>query len=221
MSYAQAADMEARYPARDLIQLTNEVTPLQLTFAGSPGTIQLPFAPLSLVFVQNQLTQLPLAAATYVENTDYSVNRSTGVITRIALGSITAGATVYVSADNPTFLQTFLSDASNEIDAYLESRFSLPLTDPPAILTRMCCEMAMWHLQSLRPIHDLEDAKTKYEACIKMLEDVRDRALTLGLAVDGQEPADPTSPAVVVDVNFGGDPCLPQRIFSRGSLKGF
>jgi phage gp36-like protein len=221
MSYAQATDFEARYPARDLIQLTNEVTPLTLTFSGTPGTITLPFSPVSLVFVQSQLTQLPLTAATYVENTDYSVNRATGVITRIATGSVAAGAPVYVSADNPTYLQTFLNDASSEIDAYLESRFALPLTDPPAILVRMCCEIAMYHLQSLRPIHDMEDAKDKYEKCIKMLEDVRDRSLTLGLAVDGQEPTDPTSPAVVVDVNFGGDPSLPQRIFSRGSLKGF
>ncbi|MBV8359372.1 MAG: DUF1320 family protein [Deltaproteobacteria bacterium] len=221
MSYAQPSDIEARYSARDLIQLTCEVTPLVLTFTGSPGTIQVSFAPLSLVYVQSIAAPLPSPQTAFVENTDYTVNRTTGVITRISTGAIAAGATVYVSADNPTYLQTFLNDASNEIDAYLESRFALPLTDPPAILVRMCCEIAMYHLQSLRPIHDLEDAKDKYEKCIAMLEDVRDRSLTLGLALDGQEPADPTSPAVVVDVNFGGDPCLPQRIFTRGTLKGF
>jgi hypothetical protein len=53
------------------------------------------------------------------------------------------------------------------------------------------------------------------------LKDVRDGKLTLGLSADNQEPTDPTSPAVVTDINFGGDPCLPQRIFSIGSLKGF
>src|SRR5215472_7356003 len=223
MSYAQAADFEARYPVRDIIQLTNEVTPLVLTFSGSPGTITLPFGNLSLVFVQSQLTQLPLTADTYVEGVDYSVDRAHGIITRIALGSIAAGQTVYVSADNPNYLATFLSDASNEIDAYLESRFALPLSDPPAILVRMCCDIAMYHLQSLRPIHDMQDAKDKYEACIKMLEDVRDRALTLGLATDGQEPTDPTTPAVVTLQAGGTAPknVLPQRIFSRGSLIGF
>jgi len=122
---------------------------------------------------------------------------------------------------NTGFLATFLSDASNEIDTYLESRFALPLSDPPAILTRICCEIAMYHLNALRPIHDLADAKDKYEKCIAILEQVRDGGLTLGLASDGQEPADVSTPAVVTDVNFGGDPALPQRVFTRGTLRGF
>jgi phage gp36-like protein len=154
MSYAQVTDMEARYPARDLIQLTNE-DPTQITI-------------------------------------------------------------------NTFFLSTFLSDASDEIDAYLEARFALPLTDPPAILTRLCCEIAMYHLNALRPIHDLQDAKDRYEKAIAFLKEVRDGKVTLGLSADNQEPTDPSSPAVAT-VGSGGDPAgvLPSRIFSRGSLKGF
>ena len=156
MSYAQVSDMELRYPARDLIQLTNETTPLTLTFSGNPGTIQLPFGNLSpMLFVQSALSN----PVTYVLGVDYSVNSMAGVITRLALGSIQAGATVYVSADNPNYLVTFLNDASNEIDTYLESRFALPLSDPPAVLVPFCCKIAMYHLQALRPIHDLAYAK--------------------------------------------------------------
>jgi len=123
---------------------------------------------------------------------------------------------------NTAFLQTFLNDASHEIDAYLESRFALPLTDPPAVLTPWCCKIAMYHLNALRPIHDLSYAKKQYEQVIKQLGAVRDGSLTLGLAGDGTEPADPSSPAVV-QVDAGGDPSgvLPQRVFSRGTLKGF
>lgn len=220
--YAQVTDIEARYPARDLIQLTNEITPLILIFSGTPGTIQLPFGNLSpLLFVQSAPTPLPSFGSTYVLGTDYSVNSVTGVITRIATGSIAAGATVYVSADNPNFLGTFLSDASDEIDAYLEARFALPLTDPPAILTRLCCEIAMWHLNSLRPIHDLTDARDKYEKAIAFLNEVSDGVRTLGLSTDSQEPTDPSSPAVVLDQNAGNDPYVPQRVFSRSTLKGF
>jgi phage gp36-like protein len=153
MSYAQATDMQARYPNRDLMQLTNEDT-----------------------------TQTTV---------------------------------------NVAFLTTFLGDASDEIDAYLEARFALPLTDPPAILTRLCCEIAMYHLNSLRPIHDLADAKDKYEKAIKFLEEVSDGKRTLGLSTDSQEPADPSNPSVVVDQNAGNDPDLPQRVFSRSTLKGF
>jgi len=153
VSYASATDMQARYPNRDLVQLTNE-DPTQTTV-------------------------------------------------------------------NSSFLATFLGDASYEIDAYLEARFALPLSDPPAILTRLCCEIAMYHLNALRPIHDLVDAKDKYEKAIAFLEEVSDGKRTLGLSSDSQEPADPSSPAVVVDENFGGDPTLPQRVFTRGTLKGF
>jgi phage gp36-like protein len=152
MSYAQVTDMEARYPNRDLVQLTNE-DPTQTTV-------------------------------------------------------------------NTTYLQTFLNDASDEIDAYLEARFALPLSDPPAILVRLCGEIAMYHLNALRPIHDLEDAKDKYDYAIKFLEKVKDGEMTMGLAADGTEPADPSTPQVAT-TEAGGGFNVPQRVFSRGSLKGF
>jgi phage gp36-like protein len=127
-----------------------------------------------------------------------------------------------VTTINATYLQTFLDDASDEIDSYIEARFALPLINPPSILTRVCCEIAMFHLQALRPIHDLEYAKLIYEKNCKFLDEVSEGQLTLGLnTATGTEPADPSVPAVVMDVNFGGDPCLPQRIFRRSTMKGF
>jgi phage gp36-like protein len=122
---------------------------------------------------------------------------------------------------NTATLQTFLNDASDEMDMYFEARFALPLLDPPAVLTPMCCEIAMYHLQALRPVHDIEDAKNKYESRIAQLKEVRDGKLTLGLSADSQEPPDPSSPAVIVEQNVQNDPCVPQRVFSRGTLKGF
>ena len=55
-----------------------------------------------------------------------------------------------------------------------------------------------------------------------MLIRVKNGELTLGLALDGTEPADPAAPAVAT-TNAGGDPSgvLPQRMFNRGNLKGF
>lgn len=154
MSYAVPSDMQARYPNRDLVQLTNE-DPAQSTV-------------------------------------------------------------------NSTFLQTFLNDASDEIDSYLEARFQLPLADPPAVLTRICCEVAMYHLNALRPIHDLTDARDKYQNALAFLQKVSEGKLTLGMASDGIEPADPAAPAIATS-EAGGDATgvLPQRIFSRGNLKGF
>ena len=84
MSYAQPSDIVARFPNRDLVQLTNE-DPTQTTV-------------------------------------------------------------------NAAYLQTFLDDASSEIDTYLESRLTLPLTtDVPARLLTICIDIAMYNMQQLRP----------------------------------------------------------------------
>lgn len=154
MSYAQVTDMQARFPNRDLVQLSNE----------DPT----------------------------------------------------------VTSVNSAFVQTALNDASAEIDTYLEARFALPLGDPPAMLTRLCCDIAMYRMQALRPLHDVAEARKRYDDGIATLRRIAAGELTLGLATDGLEPPDPAKPAVTV-VQAGGDPtaALPPRIFSRGNLKGF
>jgi phage gp36-like protein len=105
-----------------------------------------------------------------------------------------------------------LDDASAEIDSYLEARFALPLGDPPAVLTRLCTDIAMYRLQVLRPLHDLDDARRRYDDAIAMLTMVAAGELTLGLAADNQEPA----PASGAEATGG-----PARLFSRDRLKGF
>ncbi len=105
-----------------------------------------------------------------------------------------------------------LADASAEIDGYLEGRFALPLTDPPAILARLASDIAMYRLQALRPLHDLEDARRRYDDAIAMLTKVAAGALTLGLAADNQEP-----PAAGAAEGTEG----PARVFNRDTLKGF
>lgn len=152
MVYAQPSDMIARYPNRDLVQLTNE-DPTQTTV-------------------------------------------------------------------NDDALTQALADASAEIDGYLESRFALPLTDPPAVLARLACDIAMYRLQTLRPLHDLAEARKRYEDAVALLMRVADGTLTLGLALDNQEPGEAAG-AVVTEAGGDRSGTLPQRMFSRGSLKGF
>jgi phage gp36-like protein len=114
------------------------------------------------------------------------------------------------SAVNATVLQQALDDASAEIDGYLGARFVLPLADPPSVLARLACDIAMYRVQSLRPIHDLADARKRYDDAIAMLTRVAAGELTLGIAADGREPASGVEPA-------DG----PARTFSRKSMKGF
>lgn len=121
---------------------------------------------------------------------------------------------------NTTLLQQMVDDASVEIDSYLESRFTLPLTDPPAVLNLLTCDIAMYRLQALRPEHDVADARKRYDDALALLLKVAQGALTLGLAADNIEP--PQAENAVL-TQAGGDPsgALPSRVFDRGSLKGF
>jgi phage gp36-like protein len=127
MSYATPQDMQNRYPARDLIQLTDP-----------------------------------------------------------------AGKVL-----NATLLQQYLTDASTEIDSYIESRFALPFTDPPAILNQVCSDIAWYRLQVSRPLRDCKDAKERYDSRVKWLEKVRDGVITLGLTLTQKEPTIAT-PTVLV-----------------------
>jgi phage gp36-like protein len=114
---------------------------------------------------------------------------------------------------NDTPLTQALEDASAEIDGYIEGRFALPLTDPPAVLNRLATDIAMYRLQSLRPLHDLADARKRYEDALAVLTRVADGELTLGLSADNQEP--PLAAETVETVR------APGRIFNRGNLKGY
>jgi len=106
-----------------------------------------------------------------------------------------------------------LADASAEIDGYIEGRFALPLTDPPAVLNRLTTDIAMYRLQSLRPLHDLEDARQRYEDAVSMLSKVAAGELTLGLSADNQEPPPAAGSVETVDA--------PARVFNRRNLKGY
>jgi phage gp36-like protein len=121
---------------------------------------------------------------------------------------------------NSATLQQALSDASAEIDGYLESRFALPLNDPPAVLQRLACDIAMYRLQSLRPLHDVADARKRYEDAVELLVRVAHGEVTLGLAADNAEPA-AAGGSVVTQAGGDAGGALPQRIFDRGSLKGY
>ncbi len=86
------------------------------------------------------------------------------------------------------------------------------LTDPPAVLNRLTTDIAMYRMQSLRPLHDLEDARKRYEDAVAMLAKVATGELTLGLSADGQEP-----PIAGVVESVQG----PNRVFTRKKLRGY
>jgi phage gp36-like protein len=148
VAYASSDDMIARYPNRDLVQLTNE------------------------------------------DPTQTEINTSV--------------------------IDQALADASAEIDGYLDGRFALPLTDAPALLDRLACDVAMYRLQSLRPLHDMADARKRYEDAIELLVRVARGEVTLGLTSDNLEPAEGHDEITLIK-----EPGPAMRIFSRSSMRGY
>lgn len=117
-----------------------------------------------------------------------------------------------ITTINTTALQQALDDAAAEIDGYLGGRFTLPLSDVPEVLGRLSCDVAMYRLQSLRPIHDLADARLRYDDAIAMLTKVASGEMTLGIGSDGHE----TQVAQDAEEAAGS-----KRLFSRKRMRGF
>jgi phage gp36-like protein len=117
---------------------------------------------------------------------------------------------------NTSVIDQALADASAEIDGYLDGRFALPLTDVPAMLDRLACDVAMYRMQSLRPLHDMADARKRYEDAIELLVRVARGEVTLGLTPDNLEPAEGLNEIAINECRGNGT-----RIFSRSSMKGY
>ena len=164
MTYATPDDMTAAFPARDLIQLTNE----------------------------DPAAQTPDKAR----------------------------------------LQTALDTASGLIDSYLEGRFTLPFPvppGPPAVLTTWCIDIAMYRLQCLRPLHDVEEARKRYEDALKALTLVNQGKLALGLTAAATSAA-PADPSVRTLPNGAGDALVHSEeqasrglgaVFTRSAMRGY
>ena len=119
-----------------------------------------------------------------------------------------------VTTVDSNFIQTYLDKASSLIDSYIEARFTLPFAtdEAPAVLKDLCLDIAMYKMQALRPLHDLEDARKRYEDAIKTLEKVNQGKITLGLSAQSEEPAI----AQNVETIAG-----PERKFSRDKMRGW
>jgi len=84
-----------------------------------------------------------------------------------------------------------LADASHEIDGYLAVRYTLPLSETPALLTRLCCDIARYRLWS----DDATDQiRQRYEDAVTLLTRLSSGSVQLGLsATDAVSPATPGS----------------------------
>ena len=78
-----------------------------------------------------------------------------------------------------TMLNQAINDASATIDAYLQEKYALPITQTVEILTNICCDITRFLLFDVQA-HDL--AIKRYEIAIRQLEQIAKGQLLLGVA---------------------------------------
>lgn len=105
-----------------------------------------------------------------------------------------------------------LSDAKDLVDLYLAKRYALPLASVPAVLAGVTADIAVYHLYARRDHAEVPESRTVlHKNAIRMLEQIADGRLQLGLPVDT-----PTTVAQSAG-EFQGN----KQMMSNSSLSGF
>lgn len=108
-------------------------------------------------------------------------------------------------AINVATLEAALADAQSEIDSYLATRYTLPLASPPAVLTRLACDMARYYLWRENPS---EAVAQRYQDAVAFLKNVAKGLAALDVVVPTDAPATTGGPAFTA----------PPRVFTRQTL---
>lgn len=100
----------------------------------------------------------------------------------------------YSNEIDETVLVTALAEASSLIDGYLAVRYTLPLSTDNLALTRNCCVIARYNLESGKAT---DQAEAQYKAAIRFLQDVSKGVVQLGPGTDGSDPDNSESAEIV------------------------
>lgn len=111
--------------------------------------------------------------------------------------------------DTPV-LTDALQLASDEIDAYIGSRYPLPLASTPRLLMRVCCDVARYRLLG-SDVQETEAARNRYRDAIRTLEQVRDGHMSLGLDM-AQQPVGTSDTVGIIN---------GRRVFDADSLSDY
>lgn len=109
-------------------------------------------------------------------------------------------------AIDATRVSQMLADASNTIDGYLASRYTLPLSEPPPMLNVLCCDVARY-LLAVRPT---EETSKRWEKAIAWLMSVAKGTIDLGGATADAQP-----------ISGGPEAEGNRRVFGERELRDF
>jgi len=146
-------------------------------------------------------------------------------------GSIATGTytvEMLASANVDTRVDRAIENADAVIDAYLGSRYTIPITTVPDMIRAISVDLALWNLYSRRSQtfpKEVEDIRrVRYEKAIEALKDIATGKISVGLepAPSGNDRNDATVKSF--DEYYDPDTTAAgytNRTFSRGKLYGF
>lgn len=113
----------------------------------------------------------------------------------------------YQYAINMDKLNAAMQEANSEIDAYVGSRYPLPLQTIPPFLVNIGCNLARYYAVT-GDLSENDPIKSRYESSIKTLSKISKGELTLGGSPAGEsKPVQTSANNVVFSVgrrHFGG-----------------
>ena len=78
-------------------------------------------------------------------------------------------------------IERALADASAEIDTYLAAKYQLPLSETPAVLTRLAADIAIYRL-ALSADKRIKEHRVRYDDAVALLRRIAKGEASLGLA---------------------------------------
>ncbi|GGI81688.1 hypothetical protein GCM10007978_19420 [Shewanella hanedai] len=105
-------------------------------------------------------------------------------------------------------LDVAIKDATALINGYLAGRYTLPLATPPAMLERLCCDIARYGLYDNGAS---EQVSKRFDDAVRFLEMVAAGKITLGITTQGGSPVSNDLPTIESD----------GAVFNRRNSTGF
>ena len=103
------------------------------------------------------------------------------------LTQLTDNEPPYTQAINYDKLNAAIEEANSEVDAYIASRYSLPLHPVPPFLVNLACNMARYYAET-GDLSENNPIKTRFDGCIKTLTKIADGKIGLGGTPAGASP---------------------------------
>lgn len=116
-----------------------------------------------------------------------------------------------VGVINQSRVDKAIADAGAEIDAWLATRYTVPLASTPAVINKCAVDIAIYNLYSRRVEKMPEVRSDRHKNAVKVLENVSKGVIALGVTPAPQQSPDSSGAAY-----SGGD-----RRFTREKLKNF